>query len=51
MPGWGHHMTWDEQKPIINAIDDHYRRRGVPETKLFEMRCRWLATKGWRCPK
>lgn len=35
---------------IIAAIKQHYRNRGVPESRLDEMRYRWIREKGWRVP-
>ena len=38
------------RKQVHDAIDSHYRSRGVPEYRLQEMRWKWLRTKGLRAP-
>jgi hypothetical protein len=48
---FGNGLSAAEERAIRNAIDAHYRRRGVPEQKLDEMRWKWLSKKGWRAPQ
>lgn len=45
-----HEPNWTQVHAIHKAIDAHYRARGVPETRLAEMRHRYIKSKGLRRP-